>query len=345
MSDPYLLAASLLTGGQLAAAPPPTMPVIQPDTLLALLNPAEEPTIPAVAIGKIAPAVENTSPEFSQPQLSRLISSSTIPVLTAVATPELIPSVQTLLKTNSAVRLPSSGSQLYSQRLAALGAGRLYTRVPADSFQSAWAKATNKPTYEQWKSLLAKEARAVAKGQGSNRLGVLVGDSLSLWFPTQRLPEGQLWLNQGISGDTSGGILRRLSAFSQTRPDVIYVLAGINDLRRGSADTTILENLHQITRRLKQTHPQAEVIVQSILPTRLATISNRRIRNLNRQIELMAQQQGATYLDIHSRFSDVDGSLRQELTTDGLHLSQVGYEVWQSALQQEDLQIALNRRR
>ncbi|MFE1745409.1 GDSL-type esterase/lipase family protein [Coleofasciculus sp. H7-2] len=358
MGDPYLLAASLLTGGQMSVPPPPVLPPNQPDTLLALWNSSDSSAFQPLVAQKIVPTIEITSPEFSQQLSSQTepfqatdtltITTATSP--TAAPATELEPSLQAMLKPDTATTKPASGSQLFYQRLAALKAGKIYTRLPADSFQSYWANKAGtkalsfqKPSYEQWKRLLAKEARAVAEGQGSNRLSVLVGDSLSLWFPQERLPGGSLWLNQGISGDNSRGILKRLSAFSQTRPDVIYVLAGINDLRQGATDETILDNLRQIVRRLRQEHPSSSIIVQSILPTRINTIPNRRIRNLNQQLAILAQQQGAGYLDIHSRFSDVEGNLRLDLTTDGLHLSSRGYEVWQSALQQAESVIALNR--
>jgi lysophospholipase L1-like esterase len=104
-----------------------------------------------------------------------------------------------------------------------------------------------------------------------------------------------------------------------------------------------LNNLRQIVRRLRQNHKSSSVILQSILPTRLDAIPNSRIRNLNQQLADLAQREGAGYLDTHSRFSDIDGNLRLDLTTDGLHLNRRGYEVWQLALQQADSWVAVNR--
>jgi lysophospholipase L1-like esterase len=204
--------------------------------------------------------------------------------------------------------------------------------LPVDSFYESWSNATQQPTYEQWTGLLGQEARAIASGQGSNRLTVLVGDSLLLWYPPEQLSSDRLWLNQGISGDTTAGILRRLSAFSQTRPDTIHVMAGINDLRQGATDETVLTNLRQIMRQLRQTHPRAQIIVHSILPTRLAALPTERIHRLNQNIEAIAYQENVNYLDLQPNFIGTDGILRRELTTDGLHLSRNGYAVLQAAL-------------
>jgi len=120
-------------------------------------------------------------------------------------------------------------------------------------------------------------------------------------------------------------------------------LAGINDLRQGVADEVILRNIRQIVQRLRQNHPRAQVVVQSILPTRLSAIGNERIRNLNQQIAVIAQQEGAGYLNLHSLFTDEQGEMRSELTTDGIHLTHRGYEVWQEALQYAESVLAAKR--
>ncbi|MEQ9356821.1 GDSL-type esterase/lipase family protein [Coleofasciculus chthonoplastes] len=329
MSDPYLLAASLLTVGPVSAPPPPPLVPNLFENLSALLASAKTDQSHSVVTQPIIPRIETPGVEFSSSVSSGHFSATTNQALT----------------TNSKSNIsPKSGTQLYYQRLAALNRGQTYTRLPADSFQSVWSKATlAKPTHTQWKQLLAEEAKAMARGQGNNRLSILVGDSLSLWFPTANLPSGQFWLNQGISGENSSQILERLSAFSQTRPDTIYVMAGTNDLRQGVRDRVILDNTRQIIQRLRQNHPQAQIIVQSILPTRLPAIKSDRIRNLNQHIAAIAQQEGAGYLNLHRLFVNNQGQMQRELTTDGIHLAKRGYAVWQEALNYADALVLASR--
>jgi lysophospholipase L1-like esterase len=57
-----------------------------------------------------------------------------------------------------------------------------------------------------------------------------------------------------------------------------------------------------------------------------------RIRRINQSVASMASRQGGTYIDLQSTFSDRHSLLKQDLTTDGLHLSGRGYNVWQTAL-------------
>ncbi|NJR59192.1 MAG: hypothetical protein HC769_10265 [Cyanobacteria bacterium CRU_2_1] len=227
---------------------------------------------------------------------------------------------------------PLTGEQLYVQRLAALQTGKIYTRLPANSFQQEWRDATATPTYEQWVNLLAQEANAMAVGQGSSELTVLLGDSISLWFPSELMMDDRFWLNQGISGDTTSGILRRISALDETRPDTIHVMAGINDLRRGATDIEIVGNLREIMRRLKQAHPQAQIIIHSILPTRLAALPTDRIRRLNYNISTVAEEEGVNFLNLQPAFLDDSGILSRDLTTDGIHLSDRGYRAWHKVM-------------
>ncbi len=197
--------------------------------------------------------------------------------------------------------------------------------------------------YDEWVSLLASEARVAADRQPKNLI-VLAGDSISLWFPHELLPPGFNWLNQGISGETSAGLLGRLDLFDKTKPTAIFVLIGINDLIRGIKSDTLVENQRQIVRYLRRVHPRSRIVLQSILPhgdlnatwegrDRLLAIPNDRIRAINQRLAAIAQQEGATYLNLHTLFTDPSGNLNPAFSTDGLHLNPQGYLVWSSALQ------------
>ncbi|MDJ0798298.1 MAG: GDSL-type esterase/lipase family protein [Calothrix sp. MO_167.B12] len=316
MRDIYLLAVSVLTGLSLPTSALPQPLVMEGDNHQSGQDVKDNS--PTSANSNIKAVAELSPPEFSQPRASNPGNSSARQVRIS--------------------RKVTSGPQMYYQRLAALRAGHIYTRLSAEKWypSSVPNNRLRQLTYGDWKTLLAMEAKAMADGQGNNRLGILLGDSLSMWFPKEKLPNGQLWLNQGISGDTSTGILKRLSYFSATRPHTIYIMAGINDLRRGTKAKTIINNHRLIIRRLRRTHPQAEIIIQSILPTRRPNLPNNYIRYINKQLAIAAQQEGATFVNIHNWFTDFQGNLRTELTTDGLHLSEEGYEVWRLALQEPD---------
>jgi lysophospholipase L1-like esterase len=325
----------MIAVGLLTQTPLPLLPLEMPSpSILPPLPPCSQdedpvdlpsPTVCALGIDSVRPEFSPRRSPSRSPLALQATLADTSQWMAAAQVPE-----------QPAVR-PSSGPQMYVQRRTALQVGQTYTRLPVDEFQDRWEHATHQPTYEDWVDLLNQEAQAMARGQGNNRLTVMVGDSLSLWFPTEHLSRDRFWLNQGISGDTSAGVLRRLSSFAQTRPDRIHVMVGINDLRRGASDTEILTHIHTIMQRLRHQHPDAEIIVHSILPTRLPALPSDRIQALNRDIARLAQQEQVGYLDLQVYFTDAAGVLHRELTTDGIHLSRRGYAVWRLALQQFNL--------
>ena len=273
---------------------------------------------------------------FTLSQFSLSSSVQPEPLLKSAFQPEFSTAIAANLTTQS----PRSGGQLYLQRFAALKIGKLYTRLPSDSFSEIWKSASVQPTYEQWRSLLASESKAVSKRTSQHDLSILLGDSLSLWFPCDRLQQSQIWLNQGISGDTTWNVLARLPDLANTRPSQIYLMVGLNDLKMGAGDAEIVWNVQRIIAKLQAIHPNARIIVQSILPTRSPRIPGDRIGGINRQLNEIARLAGATYLDVFSQFVDHDGEIMPEYTTDGIHLSAQGYAAWQSVFQDSDSKVA-----
>ncbi|SKB14985.1 Lipolytic enzyme, G-D-S-L [Planktothrix sp. PCC 11201] len=240
--------------------------------------------------------------------------------------------------------LPKTGIEMYQQRLFALHKSQIYTHSDYEIDQ---------PNYQDWLDILKQESDLIkdkiAKKSDSSRLNILLGDSLSMWFPNSLLPSGTFWLNQGISGDTTSGILKRLDIFAKNNPNNIYILAGINDLKRQVPVAEILENHQKILDYLQYNYPDTRILVQSIFPTQLPTetltfsIPNSLIKQLNQNLAQQVNDRGSIYLDFHQRFTNTQGNLRSELTTDGLHLSPEGYKVWQFALKQTESRLSKNR--
>jgi lysophospholipase L1-like esterase len=203
-------------------------------------------------------------------------------------------------------------------------------------------------SYEDWVATRRQEAKGLAQGAAPQAadglpLGVLLGDSLTSAFPAARLPQRWRWLNQAISGETTAGVLRRVPDLAGLEPEVIFLAIGINDVLRGIDDRRVLDNHRAIAQRVRRQHPRSRLVVQSLLPHRgeLAIWEGRdrlnrapaaRLRALNEQLRQLAIAQGAQYLDLYDLFVDEQGRLDERLTTDGLHLSLAGYDVWRGAI-------------
>lgn len=196
--------------------------------------------------------------------------------------------------------------------------------------------------YQQWVSLLEQEASAIA-ARNAPRQTILLGDSLTLWFPSDLLPGRRTWVNQAISGENSDGLRQRLNILDETNPEVVFIMIGINDLIWGKSEDQMVDNVQETLDYLRQTHPDAKVVVQSILPhgseeatwegrDRLLALPNTRIQTINGKFRQIAEETGAYYLDLYPLFATGDGNLRPDLSTDGLHLNWQGYIVWRTAL-------------
>lgn len=196
--------------------------------------------------------------------------------------------------------------------------------------------------YQQWVNALAKEAQQIAQQQPI-RLTILLGDSLTQNFPKDLLLPNRSWLNQGIAGDKSIDLRRRLCILKGTKPDTIFLMIGINDLLYGESDEDTLSNYCQIIRRLQIAHPTTRIVVQSLLPhasteatweerDRLLAVSNQRILQLNQTLKSITNAAQVDYLDLYSLFTNEHGNLPMSLSTDGLHLNHKGYQVWQTRI-------------
>ncbi|MEM6868283.1 MAG: GDSL-type esterase/lipase family protein [Cyanobacteria bacterium P01_F01_bin.3] len=199
-----------------------------------------------------------------------------------------------------------------------------------------------KRSYAQWLEVLSADAKAMA-AKNPEHLTVLLGDSLSLWFPGELMPGRRVWINQSISGEKTQGLLNRLDFLDGNDVEAVFVMIGINDLIWGKTDEEILKNYKEIVRRLKAEHPDTQIVVQSILPhggeqstwesrDKLAALSSDRIVSMNNALKKIAADNNAYYLDLYPIFVTGDGNLRDDLTTDGLHLNRQGYLVWRSAI-------------
>ena len=216
------------------------------------------------------------------------------------------------------------------------------TRLSNPAEAAAVPFESSRSGYQQSLGQLKDEARLVAALKPKH-LAILAGDSLSLRFPPGKLSDYRV-LNQGISGETAAGLLKRLNVFAQTQPDVIFVMIGINDLLRSRSDSEILDDQRRVMATLKAAHPDTKIVMQSVLPhaveqvtwegrDRLLAIPNHRIKTLNEGIKAIAQAESVNFFNLYPLFADSQGNLRRELSSDGLHLSTQGYEVWGIALQ------------
>ena len=171
---------------------------------------------------------------------------------------------------------------------------------------------------------------------GENRV-VFMGDSITdgwgrkygKWFPAKP------YINRGISGQTTPQMLIRF------RPDVIalhpravVILAGTNDIAGNTGPMTleaIEGNLMSMAELAKANG--IRVVMSSVMPVSdyIRPQTDRRppekIIALNTWMKRYAAENGHVYLDYYSAMLDDQKLFKKELTYDGLHPNDAGYEV------------------
>lgn len=188
---------------------------------------------------------------------------------------------------------------------------------------------------------LARYAEAnqkIAAPVAGKRRIVFLGDSITdFWRLNEYFPDSD-FINRGISGQVTSEMLGRFKAdVIDLKPEVVLILAGTNDLARGSAPSAIQNNLSMMG-DLADRHG-IKVVLASILPVsdyhksenpmwaRTAGRPPAQIKALNDWIKRTAGQRGYVYCDYFSAMVDQDGQLTADLADDGLHPNGKGYRI------------------
>lgn len=172
---------------------------------------------------------------------------------------------------------------------------------------------------------------------------VFLGNSITEAGPWQEVAGRKRVQNRGISGDVTFGVIHRLDEVLAAKPAKVFILIGINDLKRGIPVQYIAANYERIARSIQSRSPKTKVYFQSVLPVAEAMlsfsysrISNDAIDKLNQELLKVAQENGCTYVNLHDEvFADTSGTLKTELTTDGLHLKPSAYILWAAYLRKK----------
>ncbi len=147
-------------------------------------------------------------------------------------------------------------------------------------------------------------------------------------------------VNRGIVGDEIMGVYNRLHQILPGKPKMIYYLLGANDVSHHLTSDEIIRRTRLVIDRIMQESPETEIVLQSCLPI---NESFKRYKNLdgktyqfpeiNAKLKELAEEKGLQYIDLFPLFVEPGTSiLRKELTNDGLHLKDAGYDIWVDAL-------------
>jgi lysophospholipase L1-like esterase len=158
---------------------------------------------------------------------------------------------------------------------------------------------------------------------------VFLGDSITEQCEWRELFGDRLTiLNRGIGGDTSTGVLSRISDVSRLHPDAVFLMIGTNDAQLlGLAPADTLRNYRGIIGAILRSSPTTLIYAESILPSR-APRFNKQSEEVNRGIRQLADGKSVFFVDLRPAFYDANHLLDKRYTYDGLHLNGDGFLLW-----------------
>ena len=172
---------------------------------------------------------------------------------------------------------------------------------------------------------------------------VFLGDSRTEGFHLYSgLEEGQYLYAVGATvesvfskptQETEAGKVPMLDALAELECGKVYIMLGANELGWPRSEA-FHDQYGKVIDRIREVHPDAEVVMQSILPVSAVQeakgsyVNNSRIQTYNAILEELALEKECPYLNVSEAVTGEDGCLRPELTTDGIHLNTAGCKEW-----------------
>jgi len=148
--------------------------------------------------------------------------------------------------------------------------------------------------------------------------------------------------NRGIAGDVTDGVLKRLDEIIYFKPKAVFILIGINDLfnfhhkednpalkydKIVSSPEYIAKNILKIAKTIHRKSPTTKIYVRTLLPSRRIYLKED-ILAVNKIIKKNEAKGYYEIIDLYTEFVDTNGELPKELTKDGVHLNDKGYDKW-----------------
>jgi lysophospholipase L1-like esterase len=151
----------------------------------------------------------------------------------------------------------------------------------------------------------------------------------------KRLNKSNIY-NSSISGLTLFEANQFPSTFVNRKSKKIFVELGINDLNTEVPTKMVVYASAAFLGLVKKISPNSEVHFISVLPLNESIMkgksTNTEIKEFNAKISAWARNNHIQYINAYSSMLDSEGQLNKIYTSDGLHLTEAGYEQLASVL-------------
>ncbi|MBR0228949.1 MAG: lysophospholipase [Clostridia bacterium] len=171
--------------------------------------------------------------------------------------------------------------------------------------------------------------------------GILfAGSSLMEKFPVEKYAaeQGITVCNRGIGGFVTQELLDNLDAcILDLAPRRLFINIGTNDLSIADMPiSAVMDNYRLILQKVRAALPDVEIFMMAYYPINyeaaaedmkpcLRVRTNEKIEAANREVEKLAKELGARYIDVNAPLKDSRGRLKAEYTIEGMHIREEGY--------------------
>ena len=164
---------------------------------------------------------------------------------------------------------------------------------------------------------------------------LFVGDSITYLYDLEKYYKDMPVVNSGVNGIKTQYVLEHLAELVyKYNPSKVFLLIGTNDFLDDS--NNIVSNISNIIDGIKKNRPYCEIYLESIYPVnsmdkykKVVTDKrdNKTISECNIKLKELAMNKKITFIDVYSVLVDEEGNLKEEYTSDGLHMSDKGNEM------------------
>ena len=132
-----------------------------------------------------------------------------------------------------------------------------------------------------------------------------------------------------VNTDATGNIQKYTPVIFQYKPEICFIMGGINDIAANYPVEKTFENLRSICFQLKS---------RDIIPVISSTLYvseeeyklykwNSKVYELNRMLKQFCEAEEFDFIDLNE-FLSADKSLEKKYSQDGIHLNEAGYKFW-----------------
>lgn len=151
-----------------------------------------------------------------------------------------------------------------------------------------------------------------------------LGDSLTDGYDVKSYYSQYLVSNRGIGGDTTVGLEERLQvSLYDLKPKVAVMLIGANNMNE------MFGNYENILKAFQEKVPKTKIILLSLTSMSGNWGKKNQLAAYNNvKIKMLAEKYSFEFVDLYSALLNLEtGEIYESYTTDGGHLTPLGYEV------------------